>query len=384
MLLKYVAVVLLMVCGACNSTPIIKVVSPLSPVASPTLAATIIPTPWPTSTATPLPTVIPTPVGIAPPPGLIYKTNDGLWRVEADGKPVRLLSLDAEHKSFVLSPEGDRALYWDWNEGDIGLGDLRTGEVRNLTNTPARFECCPLWWVGYPDRVLFASQGRSDRPWGPTLLVTKNLSDGELQIIDQSGAFIGPAASSPDGDSIAYSRSGQPMLYQSDTGIESFNLADFGVAMTATRAVGGPAWSPDGKYIAWTTSSFYSNTQQIATGVLNLVQQNWRLFHPYEPIGRDSFGFPNLLWSPDSKWLVMPVDTRNSVSGREEVSQQVIRIGAENGEEHAVDPGPLVWGPDSKYLVLNHMLIEAETWDANPIALPRDAEVVAWINPVPQ
>jgi Tol biopolymer transport system component len=185
--------------------------------------------------------IIPTPLGIVPPSGLIYKMPDGLWRVEADGKATRLLSLNAVHMSFVLSPEGDRVLYWDWNEGDIWVGDLRTGETRNLTNTPARFECCPLWWAEHPGMMLFASQSSSDRPWGPVLLVAKNLSNGELQIIDQSGSFIGPAAFSPDGHSIAYSRGGHPVLYHQDEGIESFDLADFGASTTATNAVGGPA-----------------------------------------------------------------------------------------------------------------------------------------------
>jgi len=254
------AVLLLSV--ACNSKPVIPTTSPLSPLASPLLTATSqptamptlkvvqSPTPQPALTATVATAPAPTPVGIAPPSGLIYKTQDGLWRVNSDGKSVRLLTLSTDHMSFVLSPEGDRALHWDWNEGDIWLGDLHTGEMQNLTNSPTRFECCPLWWPERPEMILFASQSSNDRPWGPTLLVAKNLSSGELQIIDQSGSFLGPAAFSADGTSLAYSKNGQPVVCRADKGCASFNLADFGVPTTTARGAGGPAWSSDGKSIA--------------------------------------------------------------------------------------------------------------------------------------
>ncbi len=175
------------------------------------------------------------------------------------------------------------------------------------------------------------------------------------------------------------------MLYHPGGNTEFFNLAEFGFLATTKRTeIGGPAWSPDGKYIAWTTSNFYSNTQQIGTAVFDLNRHSWRLFHPYKPIGRDSFGFPSVLWSPDSQWLVMRVDTRNPTLGREEVSNQVIRVGEEGGEEHALDPGSLVWSSDSRYLISNHILIEVDTWYAQPVALPQRAEVVAWVDPASQ
>jgi hypothetical protein len=394
--LPVIVLLVLLLCAACNAKPVTPTVSSLSPLTSPLLTATSqltamptlkvapSPTPWPTSTATALPTLAPTPVGITPPSGLIYKTHDGLWRVNLDGESVRLLAVDAGHMSFELSPEGDRVLYWDWNEGDIWLGDLHTSDMRNLTNSSTRFECCPLWWPDRPETILFASQSSNDRPWGPIWLVAKNLSNGDLHIIDQSGSFVGPADFSADGTSLAYSKNGQPVVCRPEKGCAPCNLADFGVSITTTLGAGSPAWSPNGQSIAWTMSSFYSNTQEFGTGVFNLRERSWRLFHPYKPIGRGGRGFPSLIWSPDSKWLVMQVDTRNPSTGREEVSQQVIRIDDGSGEEHAVAPGPLVWSPDSRHLISNRTMIEVDTWQSQPLALPQDAQVVAWINPAPQ
>jgi Tol biopolymer transport system component len=50
---------------------------------------------------------------------------------------------------------------------DIWVGDITTGEVRNLTQTPERDEIWPMYWPG-PDKVLFYSRVKEDirAKWG--------------------------------------------------------------------------------------------------------------------------------------------------------------------------------------------------------------------------
>lgn len=58
-----------------------------------------------------------------PPPGMVYRTTEGLWQVNAGGHPVRLFArADAR-----LSPDGIQVLYTQGD--DLWLADLRTGET---------------------------------------------------------------------------------------------------------------------------------------------------------------------------------------------------------------------------------------------------------------
>src|SRR5512141_254553 len=119
---KFLVVLLLVLLPyvACNSKPVRPIVSPLGSPASPLLTATSQPTtmptlkatatPWPTSTATSVPTAAPTPVGIIPPPGLIYRTESGIWRVEADGQSIRLFQ---RPYGVAFSANDTSALYFD-------------------------------------------------------------------------------------------------------------------------------------------------------------------------------------------------------------------------------------------------------------------------------
>lgn len=375
--------VVFLLIGACNAasnapSPLPSPVDSPLPTAIPLPSITPTPTPWPTNTPTLVSTPTPTPVGVGPPPGLIYKTDFGLWWTDSAGQSVQLLAFDAQHASFVLSKDAEQALYWDWNEGDIWLADLRTGERRNLTNTPTRRECCPIWWTNDPDTILFASQSLADQPFGATLLMSINLSTGQLSVLDASGGFMPPVAASPDGRVLALSRNAQAYVYQENQGLQPFPVLDYGFPVRKAYSIGGPSWSPNGQRLAWIVNGSFDGKDQTGVGVFDLTAHSWQLYHPYVPIGRGGFGFSTATWSPDGKWLAFQVNTRDE--GGHEVAGIYVAPLAGESEGHQFGLGSIAWRPDSRQLVVGRSLIEIGTWHSHPIALPPDAEVIDWVD----
>jgi Tol biopolymer transport system component len=379
-LVKYVAVVLLMLCVACNSTSAIKVVSPLSSVASPTLASTTTPTPWPTSTATPLPIVPPPSVGIAPPPGLIYKTNDGLWRVEADGKPTKLID---QVYGVAISPDGNRLLAIESVSAPqtLWLIDLKTGQRRNLTENFGRVVCCPVWWSGRPDWVLFQSWVPGDEAPDAGYLTATRLDSQKQRVLDSTNRSNGLPAPAPNGRTIAYDRYGEAWLYDWSGNSQQFDPQAYG--LQNIQRIASPAWSPDGKNLAWYIGGDFEQGWQVGLAVFNLEAKTGQLLHLYTTVGRGGW-FDAPTWSPDGRWLAFTAEDQNQAQAGLWITR------ADGQEEHliAVEGGrnysPPVRSPEGRWLAAGRTLYEVGVWQAQPLALPADAEVVAWGNPAPQ
>lgn len=260
--------------AACNSKPVIPT-SPLSPVTSPLLIPTSRPTavptlkatatPWPTSTATSVPTAAPTPVGIVPPPGLIYFTESGIWRVEANGQSVRLFQ---RSYGVAFSANGAYALYFDGgpDSDQIWLTDLITGQRRNLVEGLDRVVCCASRWSGRSDWIVFGSFPRSEGP-GPSagFLSVARVDGKEQQVLDPNNLSYGEAAISPDGQTIAYDRAGTAWLYQLGSGPRLFDPGFYRLANILGMA--SPAWSPDGKQLAWGVFGNFDKKQKLVVSL---------------------------------------------------------------------------------------------------------------------
>lgn len=366
--LSVILLLIVLVCVACNVKPVIPTTLPPNPVALPTMATSATPTLVPSLTPIALPTATSTPIGITPLPGLIYKTGKELWRIDSNGEAVRLLA----HSFDFLSPDGTSVVDLKGSRfsDEMWLIDLVTGQQRNLTAGLGRSLCCVTWWPERSNAILFGS-------W-PLEIVGRNSgylsmiqADGSgFKILDDKNTFAGAPAPSPDGVAVAYTGGPTGMIYQWEKGSVPFDPGSFGLSVDYLRS---PSWSPDGKKMAWAALK----GDLFGFVIFDLVKHTAEWIHPYRPTNEWT---PAPIWSPDGQWLALLVNNDDSM-------KQELWIVPVDGsqDERLLRDDPVmaypIWSPDGHWLASGNTLYEVGTWRAQPLALPPNAEVVAWISP---
>ncbi len=365
----------------------------------PEATAQLLPTPFPTPTAStsppttlsvtptvaeqapPSPTAwdqeglppIVTPTPVPPPPGLVYNLEGQLWQVGDDWQPVML----AAEGGDVLSADGQRALRIV--DGDVWLIALPGGQRFNLTDNSGRLHCCPQFWPGRPEMIVFGSWSPDEEAMpsnGHLSSVKIDLSD--YRVLDEEHLSNANYAPGPDGRTIAYDRTFDSWLYDWEGGPRPLDPADYGLDNVARIA--GPSWSPNGRKLAWTVA-VTGGGWRIAVAIFDLEAGTAKLFHPYENIGRGGwFGPP--AWSPDGRRITLVTeDVDPAVRG-------VYVIDVETGAEifAGAGVGPL-WSPDGRWLLINPgdpaesnpWLVEVGTGYSMRMFLPPGAQAVAWL-----
>lgn len=365
-------------------------ISPAAPadadVETPTLAVAETPTKAPGDTPaaieTPTPSEAPaisetpTATPFAPlPPGLVYATwPNGLLRVGSDGQPQELMSSTPPGADsplmgeIALSPDQQQIVY-TLGYADIWLTDLRTGESRNLTNTPDVPEQALRWWPARPGVIVFHVIPDQDDPFSGHPAVIDTDGDGYQVLASVRSETLSPIALSPDGETMAV---------DSLDGILLTHLDGTGTAIPADafgepyHLIGYPQWSPDGGLLAVGLHFGAEGDGTFGVGIYDPTQQSGTLINRHPVLGGRMFS-GCLAWSPDGEWLVHISHPQT----------WVVRVDGSEAYELG-ESGSAFWSPDGTQLMLGtgetYVLFDMGNWQQpTPVLLPADAAVVAWV-----
>ncbi|MBK8905527.1 MAG: hypothetical protein IPM53_30375 [Anaerolineaceae bacterium] len=239
------------------------------------------------------------------PVGLLYSQPDGsLWQVGADGQPQQLWY--QEGITAVPSPDGQHAFFQV--QGDLWLLDIASGETRALTTDRdeqgthlAGFH----WWYDN-DTILSGVWLELNAEGGPNLghPALIDITSGDVTVLDDQHLMSSSPAVAGDG-AIAYSTAPQSAednqlawIYDPETGVAAFDMAAFAGAPTGSYTA--PAWSVDGRFLAW----LVSDGQNMHIAVFDLESGSVANLPSFPPA---AFGgpYPNPIFSEDPGWLAL-------------------------------------------------------------------------------
>ncbi len=214
-----------------------------------------------------------------------------IYVVLLGGDDARLLRENASHPAFA--PRGRRLAFRNLDPLHLGLSilDLRTGESHELTayvedSTPA--------WSPTAEQIVFASNKHGDRRWRLYAIApTEVRGEGEVWGFGEMPAW---SPDDKDGGRIAY-HGCDPQ--GNNCGLWLIKAGGFEpTQLTADPSDTAPAWSPDGKRIAFISArngnwDLYLVT--VADGQVTRLTD-----HPAAEVAP--------VWSPDGRWLAFLSD----------------------------------------------------------------------------
>jgi len=194
-----------------------------------------------------------------------------------------------------LSPEGQRAVMILMQ--DVWLREA-SGDLRQITDDPY-VEIAPVW---SPDGKQIAYL--SDRS-GRFAMYIHDLESGTDRFLAEVQGSAAGLDWSPDGQRLAYSASFGPRQGR----VFVYNLAEGDLEMTGgliSSSVGAPSWSPDNRTIALSTLKPYSTRfrEGVNTVVFIDTETDGRKILgglPHFSVGTRGYNGP--AWSPDGRYL---------------------------------------------------------------------------------
>jgi Tol biopolymer transport system component len=212
------------------------------------------------------------------------------------------------------------------------------------------------------------------------------------QVLDSEHIVRTSFSLSPDGKTIAYTHGDEnaeedgiltPWLYQLETGPAPFNYTEFGLDDLPYLSFGNPAWSPDGRYLAWVIGGELTGDGEWKNGIaiFDLEGKSVDILNPHVPASCLFAWCPSTpVWSPDGQWLAWQIapdgEAPSFLAMRPDgTDQQVFEYGA----------GP-TWSPDSRHIVFGNILdfsvlvMEVGQWQLQRTELPSNSGPLIWIS----
>lgn len=342
---------------------------------------------------------------------VLYDDSDHCWITDLNaGDAGNITEIISSETPLVCQLALDnKAIYYS-NGTDIWETSIHSPETtRNLTKTSERYEnkLLPIW-SAHPDRLFFYSRAvdeTQDDLGAIGALTTIHIDGTKYKIIEETIAVDLPAFS-PNGLNLAYIKNHELWFYQLDIGSQKIDFAEYGLGEWEIWFT-SPAWSPNGIQLAGWAEGKQKTTDDSFYGILLLDTQekSVRIFAPlYHPVFWDGHP-PAPEWSPDGRWLIYwGEDEYHQHLGINVIDIQggeVYSLAAENDTEESCantwGPGDRVWSPDFQWLAFSRCEKIAQTayvkqgiwlaqvgkWEAAPIDLPQEVELVGWISIVP-
>lgn len=266
-----------------------------------------------------------------------------IWVADAAGRNPRQVTTDAsEAVHHILprwSPDGRLLVFQniEKNKLDIRAVDVASGRIAKITDDLVR-DADPVWLPSGNDVLFSSARGGGWNLWRVTMNADGTPASAPRQVTTGAGQDL-QAAPAADGSSVAFVTLNQNadvwlLPVDSVTGAPSGEAT---ALIATTREDSRPAWSPDGKFIAFNSD----RAGDMNLFVYSIADRSTR------QLTRGAGGDYQASWSPNAKRIVF----FSSRSGSADIWTVDIDRGAlqQLTRDAALDVNP-VYSPDGKLI----------------------------------
>ena len=281
-------------------------------------------------------------IGYGEPPNVISRGLSTLYLMNADGTHLRELArcpriegygdCDVYDRSdLAWSPDGSRIAFA--SDGSVDVLDVESGDMQRLVRCPECYRgddgSADPAWSPEGSQIAFGTNGSLD--------VVNADGSGRVSIADEVDDVQHPAWS-PDGSSIAFSASDGIYV----VGADGSGLARLVSQLADTRQLGAPVWSPDGTHIAYMQAAQVRTYPREATVWIMNADGTDPVAIYRESRSGTSYG---PVWSPDGRYLAF---TTLTLEGPDPADRQGLFVIGTDGtvvQHLAKAIGPPAWQP---------------------------------------
>jgi TolB protein len=214
--------------------------------------------------------------------------------------------------------------------------------IKSLTDLP--FEDMDPVWSPDGKQIAFVSNNGSGSKVVNTLFIMNADGSGEHQLTRGIGSCHHPAWS-PDGKTISFSYE-----YNRQSEIDLINVdgTNFKRLVSDLNMNGYPDWSPDGKQLAFSSSVWNEHRTKLGTSDIYFVNLDGTNLTKLTSSPADDY---SPAWSPDGKKLAFVSKRHGSadiyiVHMEDKIAKQ-ITLNSESDEDHPT------WSPDSNFIAFD-------------------------------
>lgn len=304
-------------------------------------------------------------------PGIVFLASIAgpreIWRVPAaGGAPEQLTRTDGQVYDFAVAPDGERLVYSlvnAQNGTDLWLMD-RAGQAAQVLVVCGRDICTAPAWALAGQQVAYSREPAGlapGAPNGPPRVWLVDLASGQTAPLyaDTQVLGYGPVWS-PDGRRLAF-------FDGSESAIRLFDLTtrEDWLVPTLMGTVGG--WSPDGRQMLLTDMNLETGQPYVT---LLLADFESRAVKPVLEPEAEWADYGGPAWSPDGQWVALTLRAADSGPAKQ---LWLLRPDGSEGRAVTGDPrytyGSYQWDPWGARLVFQRFELNV------PYATP---ELVVW------